>query len=126
MMDIIKGNKAIHEFMGWKWFDKRFPRNHGIGAPEVFEGTNDIIIQKAKYHSSWDLLMPVVEKIESGGNYQVEIDLFSCYIMETKSLIDNSEILIESHEGKKIDAVWQAVVEFIKKHNSHTQRRGEQ
>lgn len=64
--------------MGWRWFDKRYPRNHGIGAPEAFEWTNDIIIQKAKYHSSWDSLMPVFSKINTIVKYlQVQVKFFN-------------------------------------------------
>lgn len=55
-------NEAIGTFMGYKMYDKRYPRNHGIGAPEA-EPEKCMIIQKAKYHSSWDCLMPVWEKL---------------------------------------------------------------
>lgn len=54
-------NETIGAFMGYKMYNKRYPRNHGIGAPEAHEKC--MIIQKAKYHSSWDALMPVVQKI---------------------------------------------------------------
>lgn len=56
-------NEAIGVFMGYKMYDKRYPRNHGIGAPEV-EPERCLIIQKTKYHTSWDWLMPVVKKIK--------------------------------------------------------------
>lgn len=55
-------NEAIGVFMGYKMYDKRYPRNHGIGAPEA-EPEKCMIIQKAKYHTSWDALMPVGKKI---------------------------------------------------------------
>ena len=60
-MNIDEGNKIIGEFMGYVMYDKRYPRNHGIGAPEA--EVRDMIIQKAKYHSSWDALMPVINKV---------------------------------------------------------------
>lgn len=65
-MEVQENNKLIHEFMGGRWFSKRYPRNHGIGAPEAWDNlpAPDIIIEKAKYHSSWDWLMPVVGKIK--------------------------------------------------------------
>lgn len=49
--NIIEMNEAIGVFMGYKMYDKRYPRNHGIGAPEV-EPERCMIIQKAKYHTS--------------------------------------------------------------------------
>jgi hypothetical protein len=55
-------NESIGIFMGYKMYDKRYPRNHGIGAPEA-EPEKCMIIQKAKYHSSWDRLKPVIDEI---------------------------------------------------------------
>lgn len=55
-------NGAIGVFMGYKMYDKRHPRNHGIGAPEA-EPEKCMIIQKAKYHTSWDWLMPTFHKV---------------------------------------------------------------
>lgn len=51
-------NEVIGSFMDYTMYDKRYPRNHGIGAPEA-EPEKCMIIQKAKYHESWDWLMPV-------------------------------------------------------------------
>lgn len=65
MTEIIEGNRAIALFMGFRVFEKRYPRNHGIGAPEA--EWKDCIVEKLKYHKSWDALMPVFEKI---GNYR--------------------------------------------------------
>lgn len=59
--EILEGNKLIGEFMGYRMFDKRYPKNHGIGAPEA--EWKDMIIQKARFHESWERLMPVVQKI---------------------------------------------------------------
>src|ERR1044072_3730139 len=70
--EILKGNKLMAEFMGFTVFHKRYPRNHGIGAPEA--EWKDMIVEKAKYHTSWDWLMPVVEKIEKINHITDEAD----------------------------------------------------
>lgn len=57
-------NEVIGVFMGYKMYDKRYPRNHGIGAPEA-EPEKCMIIQKAKYHTSWDWLMEAWRKLRS-------------------------------------------------------------
>ena len=55
--EIIEGNKLIAEFMGYKFIEDwhqywRLSDKHLLLENEL------------KYHSSWDWLMPVVEKIE--------------------------------------------------------------
>jgi len=72
-----------------------------------------------KYHLSWDLLMPVVEKIENGlqWKYTCEIgnNLYShakeyyCHIFDA----GNATRFECNSSDKKIIAVWIAVVEFI-------------
>jgi hypothetical protein len=59
-------NEVIAIFMGYKVYHKRYPRNHGIGAPEM-EPEKCMIIQKAKYHSDWSWLMPVWFKVQNIG-----------------------------------------------------------
>jgi hypothetical protein len=70
------------------------------------------------YHTSWDWLMPVVEKIEGIGDYHVSIGMFSCYVSE--GVFIDEWVHIESDSDSKIKAVWLAVIEFIKWHNQNT------
>ena len=133
---IIEGNRFIAEFLGYKVFNKRYPLNHGIGAPEAFEGYKSMIVQKAKYHTSWDWLMPVVEKIESirhpeYGWFQVSVQGNSCSIQS-----EHLWKVLQGHPNKtykaytsdpdaifptKIESTWYVVVEFIKWYNTHQQ-----
>tara|TARA_R110002020_G_scaffold7161_1_gene30299 strand:- start:2071 stop:2385 length:315 start_codon:yes stop_codon:yes gene_type:complete len=67
-----------------------------------------------KYHTSWDWLMPVVEKIEglrdsNGDAYRFSIDMCNAQIEGA-----NIEILGGAF---KLDTTYRAVVEFIKQHN---------
>lgn len=69
--EILQGNRILAEFMGLKpgynsytkkynWGDGIFFMTNGDTIEEVM----DSIVGYAKYHSSWDWLMPVVEEIE--------------------------------------------------------------
>ncbi len=53
----IEGNKLISDFMDLSRTDQN---KYPFGQP--ITGVN---FREAKYHTSWDWLMPVVEKIES-------------------------------------------------------------
>ena len=54
--EIIEGNKLIAEFMGIKIIQSRYGCNHPLVTCPYPDYSN------LKYHSSWDWLMPVVEK----------------------------------------------------------------
>lgn len=70
-----------------------------------------------KFHTSWDWLMPVVEKIESLG-YIVSLTNKACHIlMNGKTLFDKPMQFISS---TKIEATYNAVIEFINWYNSNT------
>jgi hypothetical protein len=97
-MNTEEGNELIAEFMNGE-FDER---------ELVFNGQQ---YKNLKYHSSWDWLMPVVEKIHSLQDDIMKIgvgiapvrNLFTLYITAT------------------IDVVWLAVVEFIKWYSQNKQ-----
>jgi|SRR6478609_6864985 len=92
MNDIIEGNKLIAEFEGYYTTDgKEWARS------------NKRLVDEYKYHSSWDWLMPVVEKI-----WQLQNSEYS------KEWEDFCRLKI--HET--IQKVYQAVVEFIKWYNN--------
>jgi len=105
-METIEGNKLIAEFMKPQHYDKRrkdfpfpfpvieiVPAEHLMGYGHVpegeikhFHGGPDMM----KYHSSWDWLMPVVEKISKdyswycsneSGKWQIIIDIASINIV---------------------------------------------
>ena len=92
--EIIENNKLIAEFMGWK---------------ERTDPTERWFL----YHTSWDWLMPVVEKIESVKAWHVEISTDSCTIHN--GLLKKP--VFETYTPTKIEATHEAVVEFIKWHN---------
>ena len=107
--ETIEENKLIAIFMGYECFN---PKSWCI---VLDKNTTTGINTWAKYNSSWDWLMPVVEKIESLG-FRVEIIGLTC------SIYTNSEenIYVDEPAMTKTEATWQAVVEFIKWYNSQT------
>lgn len=124
-MNTEEGNKLIADFMGaradtyGKWFiDHKFL---GYEAKDF------------QYHTSWDWLMPVVEKIESiynehHGYFGVHISSNSCSIQGTnlhKAIEDLSGYgwvyMSDSNAilNTKIESTWYNVVEFINWHNQN-------
>lgn len=124
-METIEYNKMIAEFMGLK--KTRIAR----GIPDMhyrhkfcthgFYSTqheNSLL-----FHSSWDWLMPVVEKIETelDEEYRIVILENECSIFRKtidKKLQIIFECIVEKQETSKIYAVWLAIIEFIKLHNN--------
>jgi hypothetical protein len=92
----MKENKLIAEFMGWEEIYKDASQ-----LDYKFAKPNEIIyrrnIDDLKYHSSWDWLMPVVKKVIS-KDYEFRV------FEELKLQLWRVDI----------DAIYKAVVEFIK------------
>jgi len=113
--EIEEGNKLIAEFMGGVFYEKgnvwKFPIKMEVLANT--DKCNPIFI---KYHSSWDWLMLVVEKIETFSNgysnlIGVNMFLNSCTIRDNKNEISRA------HSDTKINATYRAVLKFINWYN---------
>lgn len=104
-------NKLIAEFMGLVrssvvdkyWTEKN---SEGIGIGELVG---------LQFHTDWNWLMKVVEKIESKG-FDVFINTFVCRISDVGE--DRFEDIETFNSASKIQAVHSAVVDFIKWHNN--------
>lgn len=122
---VIEGNKLVAEFMGLK-FDESKTDDHKFYT-ESNQGTwTSKRYVNPKYHSSWDWLMPVVDKIidtditaaPQWTGYRVEIVprgyvKISGFPMPT--ITTNVSI-----EGSLINAVYKAVIQFIQWYNQQT------
>lgn len=103
-MSIEEGNKLIAEFMEFE-YNRSVP---GHGGVELMQLT----INDCRYHSSWDWLMPVVEKIRLLWD-DTKLDLQLLEEHSDASRIRDLRVWAER------GSVWLAVVEFIKWYNSN-------
>jgi len=104
----MEENKLIAEFMGGQYVDEHlieFENFYSIkDIGDEFEYTNCFDSDnELKYHSSWDWLMPVVKKCMRTGDNTDYWD----YIFDALSLLS-------------INAVYEEVVEFIKRTKKST------
>tara|TARA_R110000796_G_scaffold149032_1_gene265903 strand:+ start:116 stop:427 length:312 start_codon:yes stop_codon:yes gene_type:complete len=102
----MKDNKLIAEFMGYKVVDKPKVVN-GENFFEYIDENNNYTYCNSllKYHTSWDWLMPVMEKISD---------------IKSWSLNGTLEWLSESQDRDGLydkEDIFQAVVEFINQYN---------
>lgn len=100
------GNSRIAEFMEWQHHADKDIDKHEM--------------ENLKYHSSWDWLMPVVEKISKVPLIGAEDLQDTCYPrtfgmlnLETGNLMVRFNGMFLNEAPKLIDAVWMAVVEFV-------------
>ena len=108
--EILQGNRILAEFMGFTPLNKE----HTVFSSNDFlyerEQENNWFDRDLKFHTSWDWLMPVVEKIESLG-YDAFINGLYCRITDSGL----SDFEIESLEvACKIEAVFSSCIEFAK------------
>ena len=114
--EIEEGNKLIAAFMGYKYFKSPYG---GCGlCKDEKDMSTWLAVSNAIYNSSWDWLMPVVEKIESNPKCFLNISGNECNVI-IHSEYEGYEPLFEwcENNSRKIDAVWITVLEFIKWHN---------
>lgn len=132
-------NELIARFMGVKeeqgfydsygkddpyWFtSNKIYRTYSRSLPDL---SFDDFVENSRYHIEWDWLMPVVEKIESLGY------LTSIYALDIDGNKRRHDVLLNDFSGdqikkcygysynSKIEAVYKAVVEFIKWYNELT------
>jgi hypothetical protein len=109
-MSTTDNNKLLAEFMGFQqtnigWYD----------AEEVLlRAERDNTFDNLKFHTDWNWLMQVVEKIES-YNYGATL-----FIIEDERCHVNTQngFEIDSVGHTKIEAVYNACVEFVKWYNT--------
>lgn len=104
-------NEIIAEFMGDK--DKI------LCDPKWMKGDELVYL---RYHTSWDWLMPVVEKIESlQGRTAI---LFSNTHKHICTISERDHTMLAQKDGEtKIEAVYKAVFEFIKWYNENNPKK---
>jgi hypothetical protein len=113
-------NELISEFMGWERYSGKafkcpnmYPVDNSLRA-----GWTTFTEDQFQFHTSWDWLMPVVERINSTvspiyPDERIDVIIYrnTCHIN------DHREILIETTGKNMMDCTYKAVVEFIKWYN---------
>lgn len=110
-LEIIEGNKLIAEFMGLK-------HSHGNWYRWDSENQGQGYVSELKYHTSWNALMPVVEKISSEG-YCYQIREEQCKIWKPNY---EPNFAVENEANTTSEAIWQTVIQFIKWHSQNQVR----
>ena len=136
MRNITKNNKMIAEFMGGKLSAHsqnliNMPQTIGEAKIHCVKGSEGLpngtyslcYLHELKYHSSWDWLMPVVEKINNTtdefGN-EMNFQIGNGFVWVDQPIGDRIYFSGNEIDHKKepmIDKVYKAVVEFIQWYN---------
>ena len=117
MENVIENNKLIAEFMGFESCYRPFTEGSESDVfMELPECGSCIELEDLKYNSSWDWLMEVVEKIESLG-FETSLDKNGFFVRYNGSNTQNGLFI-----KVKIEAVYNACVEFIKWYNNESRR----
>ena len=114
----MKENKLIAEFMGYKFYNNLPQQRNGYQLPKD-KGTAIYLAystSELQYHTSWDWLMPVVESIECLG--------YEFFIVEDRVKVSHNtdhsiETIIDLTSRSKLNATYNAVVEFINEYNKN-------
>ena len=119
MNKIEEGNKMIAQFMQEPYILDNMI-GHIQNTAICRTNPEGLVYDEMKYHSSWDWLMPVVEKIEKNGYYvKIETEwVFICRYNDYSGTITRSNTF--THGLGKIHGVWLAVIDFIQWHNATT------
>jgi hypothetical protein len=107
--EVIAENKLIAEFMNYH--NSKQTDNRGMNIYRVkINGSNTFHTLKTMPHySSWEWLMPVVQKIENTTDIQ--------FIIDGDNVLIKGELNFSIAEHSKLEAVYMGVIEFIKWYN---------
>ena len=126
----MKENKLIAEFIIGKWnllnlnmvcngeYDLYSVTEMGDGFADIdsddMNAKHFFTPDEMQFATSWDWLMPVVEKIESLG---YDTELVNRLDEGGNFFCINDSVVPQTYAETKLKAVYQAVVEFIKLYN---------
>lgn len=103
-------NELIAEFMGYERSREPWDQGEYAYTMKLNPVWNKWMVpSNMRFATSWDWLMPVVEKIESSCH--VQINGKSCHIT-------NADVYFGGRKDSKIESVYSASIEFIKWYNN--------
>lgn len=115
-MTTSESNKIFATFKGWTVCECDTCRQKKSTQYKWGERNWEVYaVEDLKFHSSWDWLMPVVEKIESLADI-VEIKGIQCLIIT----FDGIDHVIAKTEKTKLASVYSACLAFIQWYNEQT------
>ena len=112
-MTTTEKNRLIAEFMGMKPHNENELEGFWTNTIKTHQFDN---VMDLKFHKDWNWLMEVVCKIESLGHCQIDISFNWCRI-GYKDTLFNYDSRNYFKGLTKIEAVYNAVVKFIKFYN---------
>lgn len=115
---IQAGNRLIADFDPEMRIDPTDPKKESY-----YRGLNWVHLRDLEYHSSWEWLMPIVEKVEKYCRVEIstpQICIWYKYEDELKSE-DGFYCSIPTHGKEKIKVLFTAIVQFIEWYNSTTE-----
>ena len=130
MKNLLENNKLIAEFLDWEFddlsetFETPFLK---LVEPQAF-GDEQFSCKlqdfELEFHTDWNWLMKVVEKIESieDGIYQVDILQEGCNILKRCALFIDKRVGKLESDTTKIESVYLACIEFIKWYNEQNKK----
>lgn len=142
MKTIVENNRLIAEFMGYKQdakgkyeiiedFDiveniQTYVEDNDYRTVEGGIVLVNFLPEEMRYHTSWDWLMPVVEKIEYAHDCFVTITLVRAEITnrdlgQRDTPLNDPIFDIETDGKTKHEAIYKAVLKFIEWYNENSQ-----
>lgn len=116
--EIVEGNRLIAVFLGATILPDQGSEKI---THYVIKGKH-LIDPIMDYHTNWNHLMPVVDKIEeiNNGEYYFEIVTGVCrvYTIDERGMVETDIIHGSLELNSKIESVWHCVVDFIQWYNS--------
>lgn len=115
--ELTKNNILIAEFMGFSFIERQ--SKNLVNDESYLENE---VASSYRFNSDWNWLMGVIEKIQKLDNdHEVNVN-FTIYLQGAVELKVNNKNLFSStafEVGTLIDAVYKAVIEFIKWYNKN-------
>jgi len=140
-MNTIEGNKIIAEFLEWEMIDEE----GRIAVPNLYPftvttkdkrstGWTSCFADELEFHTSWDWLMPIIEKIESDFNPAIktwvsingrECGMWNYFdvteiLREGQKAEDYERFKVQANGKTKIEATYSAVLQFIQWYTTHS------
>ena len=121
---ILKNNKLIAEFMGFKnhgAYHETVDYEEGLPMAGWKQRANELC-----FHTSWDCLMPVVEKIDTLSYHHcggTDLTYRFYWIKPYAKIIKHATIIAEDNHPVMMTAIYNMVVKFIKWYNDEETRK---